>query len=40
VVFNRLHADGVQGKYCYDPAPNLLNGQPEGHGASVANNAS
>jgi hypothetical protein len=38
-ALNRLGADGVNAKYCYDPAANLVNGQPAGHGASVAAHA-
>jgi len=37
-ALNRLAADGVSAKYCYDPNPQLgVNG--EGHGASVSQNA-
>jgi pimeloyl-ACP methyl ester carboxylesterase len=38
-AFNRLAADGVDAKFCYDPGPNMLNGQPSGHGVSVAHHA-
>jgi len=38
-ALNRLGADGVNAQYCYDPNPNLLNGVPEGHGASVAHDS-
>jgi pimeloyl-ACP methyl ester carboxylesterase len=38
-ALNRLGADGVNAKYCYDTTDNTINGQPQGHGASVSHNA-
>lgn len=38
-ALNRLGADGVNAKYCYDPTPNAIDGVPQGHSASIAHNA-
>lgn len=38
-ALNRLATDGVNAKYCYDTTDNTIDGQPQGHAASVAHNA-
>jgi len=38
-AFNRLTTDGVDAKYCYDPAANVFEGQPAGHPISVASHS-